>query len=111
VITSGFDVRKTCAHSVTMACISANQAITTAAQMIANHQIDCAIAGGVDSLSDPPIRVTRAFRKWLLKRNKSKTMAQKLSKNKFFLFIFLSLYFNDFFDTIAKKWFLSFVRQ
>jgi acetyl-CoA acyltransferase len=75
-----------------MACISANQAITTAAQMIANRQIDCAIAGGVDSLSDPPIRVTRAFRKWLLNKNKSKTMTQKLS-------------------TILKKYFLSFVRQ
>jgi acetyl-CoA acetyltransferase len=71
-----------------MACISANQAITTAAQMIANRQIDCAIAGGVDSLSDPPIRVTRALRKWLLNSKKSKTMAQKLSKTKSFLIIF-----------------------
>jgi acetyl-CoA acyltransferase len=71
-----------------MACISANQAITTAAQMIANRQIDCAIAGGVDSLSDPPIRVTRALRTWLLNSKKSKTMAQKLSKTKSFLIIF-----------------------
>jgi len=78
VITAGFDVNKTGAHSVTMACISANQAITSATNLIASHQIDCAIAGGVDTLSDPPIRVTRPLRKWLLNFNKTKKSSQKL---------------------------------
>lgn len=79
VITAGFDVFKTPAHSVTMACISANQAITSVATLIATNQIDCGIGCGVDTLSDPPIRLTRRMRKWLLNLNKTKTGSQRLA--------------------------------
>ncbi|CAG2107921.1 unnamed protein product [Medioppia subpectinata] len=78
VITAGFDVRKTVAHTVTQACISANQAITSVATLIATNQIDCGIGCGVESLSDPPIRVTKALRRWLLDMNKVRTTSQRL---------------------------------
>ena len=78
VIAGGFDVYRTPAHTVTMACISANQAITSIASLIASDQIQCGIGGGVEHLSDPPIRVTRRLRKWLLTMNKTKTSSQRL---------------------------------
>ena len=65
-------------HTVTQACISANQAITSIASLIAQNEIECGIGGGVDALSDPPIRVTRKLRKWLLTMNKKKTTSQRL---------------------------------
>ncbi|CAG2167604.1 unnamed protein product, partial [Oppiella nova] len=78
VLTAGFDVSKTGAHSVTMACISANQAITSVASLIATNEIDCGIGCGVDTLSDPPIRVTRALRRWLLDMNKVKGNSKRI---------------------------------
>lgn len=61
-----------------MACISANQAITTAMGQIALGTIDTAIAGGVEFLSDIPIRLSRKLRKLMLSANKAKTLGQKL---------------------------------
>ncbi|KAF8787686.1 trifunctional enzyme subunit beta, mitochondrial-like [Argiope bruennichi] len=66
------------AHTVTQACISANQAISTASGMLATGQIDVAIAGGVEFLSDVPIRFNRSMRKLMLTANKAKTPMQKL---------------------------------
>ncbi|XP_054155297.1 trifunctional enzyme subunit beta, mitochondrial-like [Oppia nitens] len=79
VLTAGFDVTKTPAHTVTQACISANQAITSVASLIATGQIECGIGCGVDALSDPPIRLTRAARKWLLTMNKTKGLSKRLA--------------------------------
>ena len=44
------------ASTVTMACISANKALTDCAGMIEAGAADVAAAGGVEFLSDTPIR-------------------------------------------------------
>ena len=75
---AGFSL-STPAHTVTQACISANQAITTAFGQLATGQIDIAVAGGVEFLSDVPIRFNRSMRKLMLTANKAKTPIQKLS--------------------------------
>ena len=60
------------AFTVTMACISSNQAITSGAELIRSGQADVVVAGGTETLSDPPIRVTRAVRKRLFAARKAK---------------------------------------
>lgn len=54
------------AHTCTVACISANQAITNAALLIASGQADVVVAGGVETFSDTDIRVSRRYRKFLM---------------------------------------------
>ncbi|KAG8182775.1 hypothetical protein JTE90_023409 [Oedothorax gibbosus] len=66
------------AHTVTQACISANQAITTAYGQLCTGQIEVAVAGGVEFLSDVPIRFNRSMRKLMMSANKAKTPMQKL---------------------------------
>lgn len=68
---AGFPL-STPAHTVTQACISANQAITTAIGYIKSGSIDTAIAGGVETMSDVPIRLSRGLRKALLASQKAK---------------------------------------
>jgi acetyl-CoA acyltransferase len=64
-------------HTVTMACISSNQAIVNIAEKIAAGQIEGGIAGGVDFMSDVPIRYNRKARALMLQLNKTKgTMNQ-----------------------------------
>ncbi|KFQ28958.1 PREDICTED: trifunctional enzyme subunit beta, mitochondrial [Merops nubicus] len=70
---------KTPAHTVTMACISSNQAMTTGVGMIAAGQCDVVVAGGVELMSDVPIRHSRKMRKTMLTLNRAKTLGQKLS--------------------------------
>uniref|UniRef100_A0A1B6EPZ4 acetyl-CoA C-acyltransferase n=2 Tax=Cuerna arida TaxID=1464854 RepID=A0A1B6EPZ4_9HEMI len=70
---------KTPAHTVTMACISSNQAITTGMGLIACGVYDVVVAGGVEFMSDIPIRHSRKMRSLLLKANRAKTLGQKLS--------------------------------
>lgn len=70
---------KTPAHTVTMACISSNQAITTGIGMIAAGVYDVIVAGGVEFMSDVPIRHSRKMRSLLLRVNRAKTPAQRLS--------------------------------
>ncbi|KAJ2941350.1 hypothetical protein O0L34_g3550 [Tuta absoluta] len=67
------------AHTVTMACISANQAITTGVGLIAAGAYDIIVAGGVEFMSDVPIRHSRKMRSLLLKLNRAKTPQQRLS--------------------------------
>ncbi|CAF0904778.1 unnamed protein product [Rotaria sordida] len=66
------------AHTVTMACISSNAAIASAANNIATGQNDAVIAGGVDFMSDVPIRYPRSMRKLLLNLNRTKSTLQRL---------------------------------
>jgi acetyl-CoA acyltransferase len=90
------------AHTVTMACISSNQAITSCKSNLSlvtrtwmnvfqsilrllvgmgllNAGVyDVCIAGGVEFMSDVPIRLSRKLRGMLLKMNKAKTLQQKL---------------------------------
>uniref|UniRef100_A0A8B9FBM3 Trifunctional enzyme subunit beta, mitochondrial n=1 Tax=Amazona collaria TaxID=241587 RepID=A0A8B9FBM3_9PSIT len=70
---------KTPAHTVTMACISSNQAMTTGVGMIAAGQCDVVVAGGTELMSDVPIRHSRKMRKTMLTLNRAKTLGQKLA--------------------------------
>ncbi|KAK2722556.1 trifunctional enzyme subunit beta, mitochondrial-like [Artemia franciscana] len=69
---------KTPAHTVTMACISSNQAITTCMGMISAGVYDVCVAGGVEFMSDVPIRHSRKMRATMLKLNKAKSLGQRL---------------------------------
>ncbi|XP_047119354.1 trifunctional enzyme subunit beta, mitochondrial [Schistocerca piceifrons] len=66
------------AHTVTMACISSNVAITTGIGLIASGAFEIIVAGGVETMSDVPIRHSRKMRSLMLRANKAKTLAQKL---------------------------------
>ncbi len=67
------------AFTVTMACVSANQAITSAADMIRNGEADIVIAGGTESLSDIPIRYRKRFRNKLIAAQKYKSVFDYLA--------------------------------
>lgn len=77
-VTAGIPQTTPC-HTVTMACISANQAIVTGTNIIQSGQADFVIAGGTDSCSDAPILFNRPMRKKLFKAQKLKTLGEKLS--------------------------------
>lgn len=47
--------------------------------MIASGQCDVVVAGGVEFMSDVPIRHSRKMRKAMLSLNKAKTLGQKLA--------------------------------
>ena len=66
------------AFSVSRACASANQAITDAADQIALGQIDVAIAGGSESLSNIPIMHSQGFAEALVMASKAKSLAGRL---------------------------------
>jgi acetyl-CoA acyltransferase len=63
------------AFTVSRACASANQAITDAADQIALGQIDVAIAGGSESLSNIPILHSQGFAEALVMASKAKSLA------------------------------------
>ncbi len=60
------------AYTVTVACVSANLAFLDAVNTIALGMADVAIAGGTETLSDAPIRVSRTIRKRLMAAQKAK---------------------------------------
>ena len=62
------------AHTVTMACISANKAIAEAYNLIALDQADIIIAGGTDSVSDTPISFSKEMRTKLMDTQKLKSV-------------------------------------
>ena len=66
------------AHTVTMACISSNQAITTCLGLMHAGVYDVCLAGGVEFMSDVPIRHSRKMRQWMLASQKAKTPAAML---------------------------------
>jgi acetyl-CoA acyltransferase len=65
-------------YSVSKACASANQAITSAADMIFRGYADCVIAGGSESLSDVPILFSKNFSEALVGASKQKSLGGKL---------------------------------
>ncbi len=67
------------AFTTTLACISANVAITSVADQIALGRADVAIAGGAESFSDPPIRLSKNLRQALVKLQKAKGPQDYLS--------------------------------
>jgi acetyl-CoA acetyltransferase family protein len=60
------------AFTTTLACISSNVAATTVVDQIQLGRIDVAIAGGAESFSDPPIRLSKNLRQALVKMQKVK---------------------------------------
>jgi acetyl-CoA acyltransferase len=59
------------AHTISQACISANAAIVSGAQHIMTGHADVVLAGGVETFSDVPIRLTRKVRQKLITVNKA----------------------------------------
>lgn len=66
------------ATTLSMACISSNIALTTAANAINHGQINAAVVGGVEIMSDIPIRFRKTFRQKLLETQKYKSPADWL---------------------------------
>jgi acetyl-CoA acyltransferase len=71
--------RKIPGFSVSKACASSNQAITSAADMIFRGYADTVVAGGAESLSDIPILFSKTFADALVAASKQKTMSGKLA--------------------------------
>lgn len=65
------------AYTVSRACASANQAITSAADSIAQGNTDVAIAGGAEVLSDIPMLLGRKLRGALLSAARAKSLPAK----------------------------------
>ena len=70
--------RKIPGYTVGKACASANQAITSAADMIFRGYADTVIAGGSESLSDIPILFSRNFSDALVTASKQKSVGGKI---------------------------------
>ena len=69
---------QTPAYDIQQACGTGLEAALLVANKIALGQIECGIAGGVDTTSDAPIGVNEGLRQILLQANRSKSMADKL---------------------------------
>lgn len=65
-------------QTVTLACISANRAISNGCLEIMTGQADVVIAGGIDHVSDTPIQFPRKMRKKLFKAQKLRGMGDSL---------------------------------
>ena len=71
LIGAGYDLA-TPASTVTQACISANRAITNTAEAITAGALKIAVAGGVESTSDAPVRISDNLKSVLLKAQKAR---------------------------------------
>jgi acetyl-CoA C-acetyltransferase len=69
--TPGLDVQRACGTSLEAAILSGNK--------IALGQIDCAIAAGVDTVSDPPVVFPRGFQQLLLKSYRGKSAGGRIA--------------------------------
>jgi acetyl-CoA C-acetyltransferase len=67
------------AYDLQQACGTSLETAITVGSKIALGQIECGIAGGVDTASDAPISVSEGLRHILLKANRAKTTGQKLA--------------------------------
>jgi acetyl-CoA C-acetyltransferase len=68
--TPGLDLQRACGTSLEAAILLGNK--------IALGQIDCGIAGGVDTVSDPPVVYPMSFQQLLLRSYRGKTMAARI---------------------------------
>jgi acetyl-CoA C-acetyltransferase len=68
--TPGLDVQRACGTSLEAAILLGNK--------IALGQIDCAIAAGVDTVSDPPVVFPKSFQQLLLRSYRGKTAGARL---------------------------------
>lgn len=69
---------QTPAYDIQQACGTGLEAALLVANKIALGQIDCAIAGGVDTTSDAPIAVNEGLRHILLQANRGKSLGERL---------------------------------
>ena len=69
---------QTPAYDIQQACGTGLEAALLVANKIALGQIECGIAGGVDTTSDAPIGVNEGLRQILLQANRSKSLGDKL---------------------------------
>lgn len=69
---------ETPAYDIQQACGTGLEATLLVANKIALGQIECGIAGGVDTASDAPIAVNEGLRRILLEANRAKTLPDKL---------------------------------
>jgi acetyl-CoA C-acetyltransferase len=69
---------ETPAYDVQQACGTGLEATVLVANKIALGQIDCGIAGGVDTTSDAPIAINEDLREVLLELNRTKSNAGRL---------------------------------
>jgi acetyl-CoA C-acetyltransferase len=69
--TAGLDLQRACGTSLEAAIVMANK--------IALGQIDCGIAGGVDTISDPPIVYPRDYQRLLLASARGKSLSERLA--------------------------------
>ena len=67
--TPGLDLQRACGTSLEAAILLGNK--------IALGQIDCAIAGGVDTVSDPPVVYPRSFQQLLLRSYRGRTFGER----------------------------------
>ncbi|MCZ7415742.1 acetyl-CoA C-acetyltransferase [Streptomyces sp. WMMC897] len=77
VLGSPLDPR-TPAYDVQQACGTGLEAVILVANKIALGQIECGVAGGVDTASDAPLGVNDDLRKALLTARRSRTLGQRL---------------------------------
>jgi acetyl-CoA C-acetyltransferase len=68
--TPGLDLQRACGTSLEAAILLGNK--------IALGQIDCAIAAGVDTVSDPPVVYPRSFQQLLLRSYRGKTLSERM---------------------------------
>ena len=68
----------TAAHTVSQACISSNQAISTGVEKILAGTADVVVAGGSETFSDAPIRFSRKVRQKLIASQKHKGALAKI---------------------------------
>jgi acetyl-CoA C-acetyltransferase len=68
--TPGLDLQRACGTSLEAAILLGNK--------IALGQIDCAIAGGVDTVSDPPVVFPRSFQQILLRSYRGRSAAARV---------------------------------
>lgn len=66
------------AYTVTRACASANQAITSAAECIMSGSSDVVIAGGVESISDFPVLFSKRLRTTIFDSRRGKNPLQRI---------------------------------
>jgi acetyl-CoA C-acetyltransferase len=69
---------RTPAYDVQQACATGMEAVALAASKIALGQIDCAIAGGVDTVSDAPIGLNDDLRRVLLRVEQTRSPARRV---------------------------------
>ncbi|MEP6547271.1 MAG: acetyl-CoA C-acetyltransferase [Gammaproteobacteria bacterium] len=68
--TPGLDLQRACGTSLEAAILLGNK--------IALGQIDCAIAGGVDTVSDPPVVYPKSFQQKLLRSYRGKSLGKRM---------------------------------